>query len=162
VDDRFLDELHRCVPLHDIGKIGLPDDILLKPGALNAAERRQVEAHPLIGDRILESLAREHGESLRFLGMARAIVRSHHERIDGLGYPDGLAGNAIPAAARLTAVADVYDALRRDRLYKRAMTHEDAMRVVMHRSPGQFDPSLLSCLAVCRDGFERVYREVCD
>jgi response regulator RpfG family c-di-GMP phosphodiesterase/serine/threonine protein kinase len=162
VDDRFLDELHRCVPLHDIGKIGLPDDVLLKPAALNAAERRLVETHPLIGDRILESLAREHGASLGFLGMARAIVRSHHERMDGRGYPDGLSGDAIPAAARLTAVADVYDALRRERLHKRAMSHDEAMRVVMTRSPGQFDPSLLSWLAVCRDGFERVYREVCD
>ena len=71
VDERFLEQLERCVPLHDIGKIGLPDDVLLKPGALTASERALVETHPLIGDRILEALGREHGHSLEFLGMAR-------------------------------------------------------------------------------------------
>src|SRR6185312_11571376 len=91
VDERFLEQMERCVPLHDIGKIGLPDDVLLKPSALSPAERCLVETHPLIGDRILEVLGREHGHSLEFLGTARAIVRHHHERYDGRGYPDRLA-----------------------------------------------------------------------
>ena len=91
------------MPLHDIGKIGLPDEVLRKPAALTDDERRRVEQHPAIGDRMLESLAKEHGSSLEFLGAARAIVRSHHERWDGKGYPDGLAADAIPASARLTA-----------------------------------------------------------
>jgi putative two-component system response regulator len=159
VDERFLRELERCVPLHDIGKIGLPDDVLLKPGALNAAERRLIETHPLIGDRILESLAEEHGASLEFLRMARSIVRSHHERWDGMGYPDALSGDAIPAAARLTAVADVYDALRRQRLHKPALTHADSINLILKRSQGQFDPILLQVLNDCHAEFEHIYEE---
>jgi response regulator RpfG family c-di-GMP phosphodiesterase/tRNA A-37 threonylcarbamoyl transferase component Bud32 len=159
VDSRFLEELDRCVPLHDIGKLGLPDDILLKPATLTQAERALVETHPLIGDRILESLGREHGTSLEFLCLARVIVRHHHERHDGRGYPDRLAGDAIPPAARLTAVADVYDALRRRRLHKPAMSHDSAVRTILQRSEGQFDPILLAAFAVCHGEFERIYQE---
>jgi response regulator RpfG family c-di-GMP phosphodiesterase/serine/threonine protein kinase len=161
VDDRFQAELERCVPLHDIGKIGLPDDILLKPAALNRAERLLVETHPLIGDRILELLGRQHGTSLEFLGMARAIVRHHHERWDGQGYPDRLAGDAIPACARIVAPADVYDALRRARLHKAAMPHAEAARVLFE-SQGQFDPSLLTALSRCIGEWERIYRDICE
>ncbi len=159
VDDRFLEQVERCVPLHDIGKIGLPDEVLLKPGALTATERALVETHTLIGDRILEVLGREHGHSLEFLGMARAIVRHHHERYDGRGYPDRLAGDAIPAAARIVAVADVYDALRRARQHKDAMSHERAIEV-LHNSPGQFDPTLLTALKGCAEEWERIYRDI--
>ncbi len=162
VDDRFLGQLERCVPLHDIGKIGLPDDILLKPASLSAAERALVETHPLIGDRILDALGREHGAALDFLGMARGIVRHHHERFDGRGYPDRLAGDAIPAAARLTAVADVYDALRRERLHKPAMSHAEAVHVLLSRSEGQFDATLLLALEACHEQIERIYREIGD
>jgi len=94
--------------------------------------------------------------------MARGIVRHHHERFDGRGYPDGLAGDAIPAAARLTAVADVYDALRRERLHKPAMSHAEAVNVLLHRSEGQFDPTLLRALEACHERIERTYREVGD
>jgi putative two-component system response regulator len=161
VDDRFLDYLERCMPLHDIGKIGLPDDVLLKPGALTPSERALVETHPLIGDRILEVLGREHGPSLEFLGMARGIVRHHHERFDGRGYPDRLSGEEIPAAARVAALADVYDALRRQRQHKAAMSHEKAIHI-LHNSPGQFDPTLLAALSACADDFERIYRDICE
>jgi response regulator RpfG family c-di-GMP phosphodiesterase/serine/threonine protein kinase len=160
VDERFLEQLDRCVPLHDIGKIGLPDDILLKPASLSNVEREMVQTHPLIGDRLLEDLAREHGAALDFLGMARVIVRSHHERWDGKGYPDRLAGEAIPPAARLVAVADVYDALRRMRLYKPALSHMTAIRMMVEQSKGQFDPSLLTALTRCHAEFERIYREI--
>jgi response regulator RpfG family c-di-GMP phosphodiesterase/serine/threonine protein kinase len=159
VSERFLEQLERCVPLHDIGKIGLPDEVLLKPGKLTTTERALVETHPLIGDRILEVLGREHGHSLEFLGMARAIVRHHHERYDGCGYPDRLAADAIPAAARLVAVADVYDALRRRRQHKAAMPHLQAIEMI-HNSPGQFDPSLLATLPLCADDWESIYRDV--
>ncbi len=162
VDGRFLELLDRTVPLHDIGKIGLPDEVLLKPGPLDPLERSLVETHPLIGDRILEALGREHGNSLEFLGTARAIVRHHHERHDGRGYPDYLAGDAIPAAARLVAVADVYDALRRQRLYKPALTHANAIHVILEGSPGQFDPALMQAFAACHREFERIYRDVGD
>jgi response regulator RpfG family c-di-GMP phosphodiesterase/tRNA A-37 threonylcarbamoyl transferase component Bud32 len=162
VDDRFIAQLERCVPLHDIGKLGLPDEVLLKRGTLDVTERLLVETHPLIGDRMLEALAREHGDSLEFLGMARVIVRHHHERFDGKGYPDRLSGDAIPPAARLVAVADVYDALRRERLHKPAMSHASAIETMLHYSPGQFDPSLLRALFACQEAFENIYRDVCD
>jgi response regulator RpfG family c-di-GMP phosphodiesterase len=161
-DSRYYNELLRCVPLHDIGKIGLPEELLLKPGALNAAERILVETHPLIGDRMLEALAREHGSSLQFLGMARTIVRSHHERWDGRGYPDHLVGDAIPVAARLVALADVYDALRRERLHKPGLSHASACKVIEERSPGQFDPNLIKAFHLCHGEFERIYLETRD
>jgi response regulator RpfG family c-di-GMP phosphodiesterase len=162
VDERFLTQLERCVPLHDIGKIGLPDDVLTKPASLSPSERMLVETHPVIGDRILESLATEHGNGLDFLGMARVIVRHHHERHDGKGYPDRLAGGAIPHAARIVAICDVYDALRRMRLYKPALPHEPTVRTILHGSPGQFDPVLLEAFEKCHSTFERIYREIGD
>jgi response regulator RpfG family c-di-GMP phosphodiesterase len=158
IDMRFLEQLDRCVPLHDIGKIGLPDDVLLKNGPLSPAERTLVETHPVIGDRILETLGREHGTALEFLGTARAIVRSHHERWDGSGYPDHLSGDAIPSAARLVALADVYDALRRQRPHKPALPHADAARVILEQSPGQFDPALVRAFGICQGEFARIYR----
>jgi response regulator RpfG family c-di-GMP phosphodiesterase len=160
VNGRFLEQLERCVPLHDIGKIGLPDEILLKPASLSQPERDIVETHPLIGDQLLDALAREHGSGLDFLGMARMIVRSHHERWDGKGYPDKLAGEKIPLAARLVAIADVYDTLRRMRMYKPAMSHGSAIRLMLDRSDGQFDPKLLQALGRCHAEFERIYREI--
>lgn len=160
VDARFLELLERCVPLHDIGKIGLPDDILLKPSSLSPTERQLVQTHSVIGDQILEALGREYGSALEFLGMARVIVRHHHERFDGKGYPDRLVGDAIPPAARLVAVADVYDALRRMRMYKPAMSHQNAIRTMLERSPGQFDPTLLEAFKQCHPEFERIYQEI--
>jgi putative two-component system response regulator len=162
VDERFLIQLERCAPLHDIGKIGLPNDVLLKTTPLTDAERRLLRTHPLIGDRILDALAHEHGHSLEFLGMARAIVRHHHERYDGDGYPDRLAGDGIPAVARLVAVADVYDALRRDRPHKRALPHTEAVQILTQLSVGQFDPTLIEALTKCQADFERIYRETAD
>jgi response regulator RpfG family c-di-GMP phosphodiesterase len=156
----FLEQLERCVPLHDIGKIALPEQVLLKPGKLSDSERNLMETHTIIGDQILDALRLEHGESLSFLGMASAIVRHHHERYDGRGYPDRLAGEAIPVAARLVAVADVYDALRRPRCHKPALSHEDAVHIVLDESAGQFDPVLLRMFAVCQDDFARIYLDI--
>ena len=158
----FLDDMTRCVPLHDIGKIAVPDSILLKPGVLDPAERAQMERHTLIGYDILESLAREHGQSLPFLGMAMAIVRSHHERHDGKGYPDHLVGDNIPEAGRVVAIADVYDALRRKRHHKPALPHAQTVRQILEGSPGQFDPFLLRTFSDCEGEFERIFREVVD
>jgi putative two-component system response regulator len=160
VTEVFLDQLERCVPLHDIGKIGLPDTLLNKPGLLTEAERRVMETHTLIGAGILDALARGYGESLAFLAVAAVIVRYHHERFDGHGYPDGLAGEAIPPAARLVVLADVYDALRRKRCHKPAMTHPDAVRTLLKESPGQFDPAVLEAFAGCQDEFNRIFHQV--
>lgn len=160
VDATFLEHLERCVPLHDIGKIALPDQVLLKPGSLSPVERVLMETHTTIGDRILEALSRAHGASLAFLKVAVAIVRHHHERFDGTGYPDQLAGDAIPPAARLVALADVYDALRRVRAHKPALPHDEAVRIILEDSPGQFDPVLLRAFESCALDFERIYRAV--
>ena len=156
----FLDQLERCVPLHDIGKIGLPEHILLKPGKLTADERALMETHTLIGDRMLEAIRQEYGHSLQFLGIASAIVRSHHERFDGTGYPDRISGEAIHAAARLTAVADVYDALRRRRSHKPALSHAETVTVLTQESTGQFDPALVLAFQRCAGEFERIFRDI--
>jgi response regulator RpfG family c-di-GMP phosphodiesterase/serine/threonine protein kinase len=160
VDDAFLEQLERCVPLHDIGKLALPDGVLLKPGPLTAEERRVMETHTLIGSDILEAIGRAYGDSLVFLAQARAIVRHHHERYDGTGYPDRLYGDAIPPAARIIALADVYDALRRKRSYKPAFSHARAVQCILRESVGAFDPSVLNAFAECQDRFQRVFLSV--
>jgi putative two-component system response regulator len=156
----FLDQLERCVPLHDIGKIGLPESLLLKPGRLTQEERTLMETHTIIGDRMLEAIRQEYGHSLQFLGMASAIVRSHHERFDGTGYPDRLSGEGIHAAARLTAVADVYDALRRRRSHKPALSHQETAQVIIQQSEGQFDPVLVEAFKRCAGEFEQSFRDI--
>jgi response regulator RpfG family c-di-GMP phosphodiesterase len=160
INGTFLEYLERCVPLHDIGKIGLPEHVLLKPGRLTAEERALMETHTTIGDRILEELGREHGASLAFLGTASAIVRHHHERYDGTGYPDRLAGDAIPAAARVVAPADVYDALRRRRQHKPAFDHAEAVRILRGGAGTQFDPAVIEAFSACERQFERIYRDI--
>ena len=122
--------------LHDIGKIVIPDAILLKPGRLDDTEMHLMRSHTVIGADILESSA------LPVVDAARAIARHHHERWDGTGYPDGLAAEAIPLAARVAALADVYDALTHDRPYKRAWTHDEAVAYVAGARGSQFDPRL--------------------
>jgi response regulator RpfG family c-di-GMP phosphodiesterase len=157
VDERFLEHLERCTPLHDLGKVGLPDDVLLKPGTLEPSERALIQTHVLIGDHLLSALSEQEGVLAGYLQMAQQIVRHHHERFDGRGYPDRLAGNAIPPAARLVSIADVYDALRRLRPHKPAMSHQEAIRVLVNRSPGQFDPWLMRALLACEGEFERIF-----
>src|SRR5215204_4046633 len=122
--------------LHDVGKIGIPDRILQKPKPLSAAEERLMRTHTILGEQVLSSVAFFHGEGLR-------IVRSHHERWDGAGYPDGLAGSGIPLAARVFAVADALDAITSDRPYRRARRWVDAGRELVQQSGKQFDPDVV-------------------
>jgi HD-GYP domain-containing protein (c-di-GMP phosphodiesterase class II) len=119
-----------------------------------------METHTIIGDSILEALGQQYGTSLVFLRMASAIVRHHHERYDGTGYPDRLSGETIPAAARLVAIADVYDALRRKRSHKPAFDHAEAARTLLERSDGQFDPAVLKAFQERQQDFERIYRDI--
>jgi len=121
--------------LHDIGKIGIADAILFKPGSLDADERHEMQRHPVIGEEIIREI--------EFLTPARAVVRHHHERWDGGGYPDGLAGEAIPLAARVFALADALDAITSDRPY-RAARPLAAARAALRESEGQFDPGILA------------------
>jgi response regulator RpfG family c-di-GMP phosphodiesterase len=162
IDQAFISLLDRCVPLHDIGKIGLPDSVLLKPGPLDEDERHLMETHPLMGAEILDAIAAHFGEGLAFMSMARAVVRNHHERYDGFGYPDRLAGEAIPLAARLVALADVYDALRRVRAYKPALTHAQAVRTIVNDSKGQFDPVVLRAFVATEGQFATIFQVTVD
>lgn len=122
--------------LHDVGKIGIPDRILQKPRPLTPAEERLMRTHTVLGEQVLSSVAFFHGQGLR-------IVRSHHERWDGGGYPDGLAGRDIPLAARVFAVADALDAMTSDRPYRRARRWVDAGRELVQQSGRQFDPDVV-------------------
>jgi response regulator RpfG family c-di-GMP phosphodiesterase len=162
IDMNFIQTLEACAPLHDIGKVGLPDHILLKEGRLNADERIIMQTHTTIGAETLEEVARQHGPAVGFLQMAIDIVRHHHERYDGGGYPDRLQGSDIPLAARILSLGDVYDALRSRRPYKPALSHVAALQVMIEASPGHFDPALLQAFQRCHREFERVFRETGD
>jgi response regulator RpfG family c-di-GMP phosphodiesterase len=162
IDPHFIQMLECCAPLHDIGKVGLPDHILLKPGKLDPDERILMQTHTVIGAETLQEVARHHGASLVFLQMAIDIARHHHERWDGTGYPDRLSGADIPLSARLVAVADVYDALRSRRVYKPALAHEAALQIMLEGSPGHFDPALLPILKRCGPRFNQIHRELTD
>jgi len=127
--------------LHDLGKIGVPDAILLKPGPLDAAERRDIERHPLHGLRILEQIPYLHG-------LTREIVVSHHERWDGEGYPHGLVGSGIPLAARIFAVADTFDAMTNNRPYRDALPVATALKEIEGEAGRQFDPAVVGQFSV--------------
>jgi response regulator RpfG family c-di-GMP phosphodiesterase/predicted Ser/Thr protein kinase len=154
--------LERCVLLHDIGKVAIPDHILLKPGKLDAEERSVMESHTVVGADILTAVSRQHGASLSFLQMAVDICRHHHERFDGTGYPAGLAGEAIPLCARIVAIADVYDALRSRLVYKPGLAHLPAKRLILDGNNGQFDPSLLIAFRHCEATFEQIFAQTRD
>ncbi len=130
-----LETLNFAGQLHDIGKIGIRDDILLKPGRLNKEEFEKIKEHPGIGARIVEKLG--------FWEQERQIIRCHHERFDGTGYPDGLKGENIPFLARIMSVADVYDAVSSDRAYRRKMEEEQVMQIIRDGSGTQFDPGVV-------------------
>ena len=133
------EELLHAAPMHDVGKIGIPDAILQKPGKLDADEWAIMQQHPAIGARIIG----EHDASM--LQMARRIALGHHEKWDGSGYPAGLAGTDIPVEARIIAIADVFDALTSVRPYKRAWSVDEAVALIREQSGKHFDPHLVSC-----------------
>ena len=130
--------------LHDIGKIGIDEKILNKPGKLTAEEFEIMKQHTVIGEEMLKNLEFYQDEEL--VRYAREICRWHHERYDGRGYPDGLVGDEIPIAAQVVSMADVYDALTSERVYKKAFSHEKAMEMILNGECGNFNPLLLECL----------------
>jgi len=134
----LVDLLRHAAPLHDIGKLGVPDTVLLKPGRLTAAERALMQEHTTIGARILAS------SDFPVLRLGEQIALSHHERWDGAGYPDRLEGAAIPLAGRIVAVADVFDALMHARPYKRAWSLDEAVAEIIRASGSQFDPAVVA------------------
>src|SRR5262249_34662055 len=162
IDGPFIRMLERCVLLHDIGKVAMPDHILLKPARLDSEERSIMESHTTVGADILEAVAKQHGACLAFLQMAIDIVRSHHQRFDGSGYPDGLSGAAIPLAARIVTVADVYDALRCKLVYKPGLTHAAARRLLLDPDKGHFDPALLVAFRNAEANFQQIFEQNSD
>jgi response regulator RpfG family c-di-GMP phosphodiesterase len=162
IDANFIQMLECCAPLHDIGKVGLPDHILLKPGKLDPDERIIMQAHTIIGADTLKTVLQQHGSAVAFLQMAHDIARHHHERFDGKGYPDRLEGTAIPLAARMVAICDVYDALRSRRIYKPALSHNATIQMMAEASPGQFDPALIEVFHKCSPLFDRIFQELAD
>ncbi|MCF7935881.1 MAG: response regulator [Synergistales bacterium] len=146
--------------LHDIGKVAIPDSVLGKPGKLTESEFEAMKNHTSIGGRILEEIYERTGS--RELGIARDIVTHHHERYDGRGYPDGLAGEEIPLAARIVSLADVYDALRSCRVYKPSFSHDEACRIITEERGRQFDPLLVDAFLNIRDVFDHIHTEYAD
>jgi len=155
IDREFLAEFYRSTPLHDIGKVGIPDQILLKPGPLQRDEFEIMKRHTIIGAEALEKAARQSNFG-DFLNMAAIIARSHHEKFDGTGYPDGLSGPEIPLCARITAVADVFDALTSSRVYKDSMPCEEARELISSQSAQHFDPAVIDAFVACYDEFLKV------
>lgn len=139
-----MDMISTVSALHDIGKVFVPEEILNKPGKLTPEEWEIMKQHTVRGDEFLHKITVNY--SGRFMATAREICRSHHERYDGRGYPDGLAGDEIPIAAQVVSVADVYDALTSDRCYKKAYLHEEAIAMICNGSCGSFNPLLIRCL----------------
>lgn len=147
--------LIKAVPLHDIGKIGIPDNILLKPGKLTPEEFKIIETHTTIGAQTIESLMI--GIDDDYLKHCYDICRFHHERWDGTGYPDKLSGTNIPLSARIVAVVDVYDALVSERCYKKAFTHEEALEILTKSAGNHLDPEIVSVLYDVQEQFKAQY-----
>ncbi|MDR3173847.1 MAG: response regulator [Treponema sp.] len=147
-----LDNIVRATPFHDIGKVGVSDVLLLKEGPLTEDEYDEVKKHTLIGAQFLDRIyERTPGQS--YLKYARMIAEGHHERYDGLGYPRGLAGDAIPLCARITAVANVYDAAKTDRVYQKGTDHEGACRIIREGKGKAFDPRIVDAFELVKEDF---------
>ncbi len=153
LSDRYIHLTTLSTPLHDIGKVGIPDSILLKPGPLDAEQWQVMQTHALLGCRAIELAERDVDMPVEFLTVAKEIVRSHHEKWDGSGYPDGLAGSAIPISAQLMALADMFDALISPRAYRPAMRPEEARELIIACSGKNFDPRLVEAFKACFPDF---------
>jgi ribonuclease P protein subunit RPR2 len=138
--------------LHDVGKIGIPERILQRTGPLSAAERRQMQAHPVIGEQLLSNIPLLNHEGLR-------VIRSHHERWDGTGYPDGLSERAIPAAARIFTIVDALDAMTDQRPHRKVLGWDDAVTEIVGRGGSQFDPEIVEGFEACEPDLYRLHTQ---
>lgn len=155
IDKRYIENLALASSLHDIGKVGIPDAILLKPGRFEPDERKIMEKHAELGGECLKAIGDQLGED-DFLQLSREIAYCHHEKWDGSGYPFGVAGDAIPVSARIVALADVYDALRSRRPYKDPMTHEKAKHIILEGRGSHFDPEIVDAFISVEDRFVQI------
>ncbi|TCS40691.1 HD domain-containing phosphohydrolase [Reinekea marinisedimentorum] len=157
----YIDMLYKSAPLHDIGKVAVPDAILLKPGKLTPKEWEEMKKHTTYGLQALERTEVVYGSS-SFLKIAKEIVYSHHERWDGTGYPEGLFGKKIPLSARLMALADCYDALISRRAYKEPFSHEEARRIVIEGRGTHFDPYIVDAFIQLESAFVSIANQFVD
>jgi putative two-component system response regulator len=157
IDEEFIHHLALASSLHDIGKVGIPDSILLKPGRLTPEERGIMELHTLIGGECLDAIHSRLGENA-FMHIARQVAYYHHERWDGTGYPHSLKEDEIPLVARIVAVADVYDALTSKRPYKKAMSHLESKAIILSGSGKHFDPEIVDAFLRHEDTFDDISR----
>ncbi|OEG72397.1 phosphohydrolase [Shewanella colwelliana] len=155
VTDSFIKEVTLSAILHDIGKVGIADAILLKPGRLSPAEFEQIKAHCAIGHDVLNSLG-NYAPQCQFIRMGKEIAGGHHEKWDGSGYPNGLSGDDIPLSARLVALVDVYDALTSPRCYKRPLSHQEAVASIVGSKGTHFDPTLVDSFMAIHHQFEKL------
>ncbi len=156
LSEEFVDRLFKAAPLHDIGKVGIPDRILLKPGRLDAGEFEIMKTHTTLGRDAIRNAQRRVGVRVPLLDTAEEIALSHQEKWDGSGYPQGLAGEAIPLSARLMAVADVYDALISRRVYKAPLSHEQATEIIVAGRSRHFDPDIADAFVVLQAEFHLI------
>lgn len=161
IDSEFITNLRRAAPLHDIGKVAIPDHILLKPGKLSPEEWKLMRTHAAIGAATIR-LARVRASDSSFLLMAEEIADGHHEWFDGSGYPRGIHGSKIPLVARIAAVADVYDALASARVYKQAMPHAEAKVIIESLAGRQFDPVIVRAFLAREQDFQTLSRKFAD
>jgi putative two-component system response regulator len=162
LNDRYIDLLGRSAPLHDIGKVGIPDHILLKPGKLTADEWAIMQTHAKLGSDAIEQAESDIEMPLPFLSLAKEIAHWHHEKWDGSGYPDRLAGDAIPVSARLMAVADVFDALISVRVYKPALPYAEARNIIAAGRGRHFDPDVTDVFIAFFDEFVAIAKRHLD
>ncbi|MDR1854353.1 MAG: response regulator [Azoarcus sp.] len=161
-DDNAIDMLYKSAPLHDLGMIAVPNEILAKPGPLDDAEREIVRRHPEFGFQALLRQEEMSGGEREILAYAKQIIYSHHEKWNGSGYPQGLAGEAIPIAARLMALADAYDALTGGRVYRAAVGHEEAGKIIVASSGSHFDPDVVAAFVAREREFAEVAQRFAD
>ncbi len=161
VNADFVRLIYLTSPLHDIGKVGIPDRVLLKPGPLTHDEFEIMKMHTAHGAATLDAALREY-PAARYLRMARDIAATHHEHYDGTGYPTGLAGENIPLCGRIVALADVYDALTSSRVYKDAYSHQKAKSIVAHGRGTKFDPDIVDAFLANEQKFVAIQESLCD
>jgi putative two-component system response regulator len=161
IDPEFIRLIYQTSPLHDIGKVGIPDPVLLKPGKLDRAEFEIMKTHAELGAQTLDA-ALQRFPNAKFLQMARDIAMSHHEKFDGTGYPNRLVGNEIPLCGRIVALADVYDALTSRRIYKAAISHHHARDIILEDRGRHFDPDIVAAFVQCEKEFIAIGEQLKD
>ncbi|MGE5676731.1 MAG: HD domain-containing phosphohydrolase [Pseudomonadota bacterium] len=159
ITDSFVDNIYYAAPLHDIGKIGIPDRILLKQDKLTPEEYEIMKTHVTIGMLALQRVLNMYPKN-SFITMGVDLTRCHHEKWNGSGYPDGLKGAAIPLSARIMALVDVYDALRSGRPYKEVMSHKESVRMIREGSGQHFDPEIVGAFVSIEEVFNEIYEKM--